>query len=108
MGNQISNEQRNPKIETEKLSHLFLTATSGDTEGEIDLTWEPAKGASTYLVQKCSESKNPVRWTNEDIVARSSYTVTKLKSGRKYWFRVAAVGRKGQGSWSNYVQKKAP
>lgn len=108
MRNQSSIQQRNLNDESRGNSSLFLTATSGDTEGEIDLSWEPAKGASTYLVQKSSESKDPARWVNEDIVARSSYTVTKLKSGRKYWFRVAAVGQKGESCWSNFVQKKAP
>lgn len=86
----------------------LLNATSGDTNGEIDLTWEPVTGAFTYVVQKCHYAKKPVRWTHIDIVAKSSFTVTKLKTGHKYWFRVAAVGRKGQGQWSCPVQKKAP
>ncbi len=108
MSNQPSKDKRISGNDTKNISPIFLTATSGDTEGEIDLTWEPAKGASTYLVQKSSDSGNPVKWINEDIAAKSSYTVTKLKSGRKYWFRVAAVKPKGQSIWSNHVQKKAP
>jgi len=87
---------------------LSLTATSGDSEGEIDLVWEPVEKAHTYVVQKCRDSKGPAKWINEDIVNKSSYTVSKLKSLRKYRFRVAAVGRKGQGPWSEPVQKKAP
>lgn len=86
----------------------FLTATSGDTAGEIDLVWEPVEKAYTYVVQKCKDSKGPVKWKNEDIVTKSSYTVSKLKSSQKYRFRVAAVGSKGQGPWSTPVQKKAP
>lgn len=86
----------------------LLTATSGDNDGEIDLVWEPVKKAHTYVVQKCRDSKGHHRWENEDIVAKSSYTVSNLKSGLKYLFRVAAVGQKGQGSWSDPVQKKAP
>jgi hypothetical protein len=85
-----------------------LTATSGDNEGEIDLVWEPVKKAHTYVVQKCRSSKSHNRWENEDIVAKSSYTVTNLKRGQKYLFRVAAIGQKGQGAWSEPVQKKAP
>lgn len=87
---------------------VSLNATSGDTEGEIDLNWEPVKGANTYLIQKSTDSGRPVKWTNEDIVAKSSYTVTKLRCRHQYWFRVAAIGRKGQGSWSEPVWKKAP
>jgi hypothetical protein len=87
---------------------LSLTATSGDSEGEIDLVWEPVEKAHTYVVQKCKDSKGPAKWVNEDIVSKSSYTVSNLKSSRKYRFRVAAVGRIGQGPWSELVQKKAP
>ncbi len=85
-----------------------LTATSGDSNGEIDLIWEPVYGARTYVVQRSIRSAEPVRWTQEDIITKSSYTVSKLKSGQKNWFRVAAVGANGQGPWSEPVQKKAP
>jgi hypothetical protein len=87
---------------------LSLSATSGDTNGEIDLIWEPVSGANTYVIQKGNDSNRPVRWMHEDIVAKSSCTVTKLKSGRVYWFRVAAVGVGGQGTWSEPVRKRSP
>jgi hypothetical protein len=87
---------------------LSLTATSGDSEGEIDLVWEPVKKAHTYVIQKCKDTKGPAKWVNEDIVSKSSYTVSNLKSSRKYLFRIASVGRKGQSPWSEPVQKKAP
>ena len=90
------------------LQPLSLTATSGDIEGEIDLAWEPVSGAHTYIIQKSSDVKEPVKWVFEDVVTRSSYTITKLKSKHIYWFRVAAVGASGQSNWSNSVQKKAP
>jgi hypothetical protein len=85
-----------------------LSAASGDTAGEIDLAWEPVIEAHTYVVQKSKGSKHPLKWTNEDIVTKSNCTITKLKSRHKYWFRVAAVGRSGQGPWSEFVQEKAP
>jgi hypothetical protein len=107
--NKIMPVQKISITEEMKISYPgSLNATSGDTEGEIDLIWEPVKGADTYLIQKSSDPKNPLKWIHEDIVAKSSYTVTKLRSRHKYWFRVAAVGRKGQGPWSEPVQKKAP
>jgi hypothetical protein len=87
---------------------LYLTATSGDDEGEIDLVWEPLKTADVYLIQKSTGSLKPTKWRFEDIVTESSYTVSKLKSGLNYWFRVAAVRSKTKGQWSNHVCKKAP
>jgi len=89
-------------------SPLSLTAMSGDSNGEIDLIWEPVYGARSYVVQRSIKITEPGRWTQEDIITKSSYTVSKLKSGQKYWFRVAAVGSSGQGPWSEPVQKKVP
>ncbi|RPI16143.1 MAG: fibronectin type III domain-containing protein [Ignavibacteriae bacterium] len=94
--------------EKQEFQPLFLTATSGDTEGEIDLTWEPVAGAHTYLIQKSIDKIEPLKWIHEDIITKSSYTITKLKSSRKYWFRIAAIGSMGQGPWSEPVLKKAP
>lgn len=87
-------------------SHLFLTATSGDRDGEIDLVWDPVSNARLYIIQKSSGSLRPANWKDEDIITKSCYTVSKLKSGHKYWFRVAAAGSGGQGPWSKPVRKK--
>jgi hypothetical protein len=98
------------KLSGKKINEMpmFLTATSGDTEGEIDLVWEPVPKAHTYIIQKCGDVNKPVKWVHEDIVTKSSYTVTKLKSKHIFWFRVASVGPEGQSSWSEPIKKKAP
>ena len=104
-------EMKSPRVVKRKnkiSSLLFLTATSGDDEGEIDLVWEPLKTADVYLIQKSTGSLKPTKWRIEDIITKSSYTVSKLKSGYKYWFRVAAVCSKTRGQWSNPACKKAP
>lgn len=102
-----SQKSKQPAKIKEELQ-MFLTATSGDTEGEIDLSWEPVAKAHTYIVQKSSDVNKPSKWVHEDIVTKSSYTVTKLKSKHIYWFRVASVGPEGQSSWSESIKKKAP
>jgi hypothetical protein len=88
--------------------HLLLTATSGDLKGEIDLSWEPVTKANTYILQKCSSAYKPLKWKYEDIVTRSSYTVTNLKSNHWYWFRVGVITSEGRTNWSMPVKKKAP
>lgn len=87
---------------------LKIAAASGEMNGEINLLWEPVSGARTYIIQKRLESKNPSRWMQEDIISKSHCTVSRLRSGKKYWFRVAPVNSNGQGPWSEPVQKKAP
>jgi hypothetical protein len=85
-----------------------LTATSGDLEGEIDLAWEPVHGANAYVIQVKKSVRRQVSWLQEDVVTRSSHTMSRLKSGHEYWFRIAAAGPKGQSRWSEPVRKKAP
>jgi hypothetical protein len=104
----IKRSVRQKKIVGVITAPLSLCATSGDIDGEIDLVWEPVPNANTYIIQKCSGSVKPVHWVNLDIVAKSSYTVSRLKSKHQYRFRVAAVGPSGQSEWSCPVQKKAP
>ncbi len=103
-------KNRESRIYTKPDAVLPLTvlATAGDLKGEIDLFWEPVRGANTYVIQKSSARKENIKWNQVDIVDKSSYTITGLKSGNKYWFRVAPVSTKGQGLWSTPVQKKAP
>ena len=86
----------------------FIAAASGDTEGEIDLIWEPVYGTLNYVVQKSAVHKDEEKWENVDVIDKSSYTVSKLKSRKEYNFRVAAVTANGQGPWSEVVTKKAP
>lgn len=84
----------------------LLTAVIGNLNGEIDLDWKPVRGATTYIIQSSSRIiKNP-SWKYVDVVTKSRHTVTNLKHGKTYWFRVAAVGSKGQGTWSQPVNKK--
>lgn len=101
-------KRKTPTVEISVTCPRSLSATSGDVKGEIDLAWEPVAGAYTYVIQKCKDSKVNLKWINEDIVAKSSYTVSNLRSGLVYRFRVAAVGTQGQGKWSKSVQKKVP
>lgn len=105
--------KKNREVKQEKTNNvipapLFLSATSGDIDGEIDLAWEPVPNANAYIVQKCSGSGKPLHWVNLDVIAKSSYTVSRLKSRRLYRFRVAAVTGGGKSLWSTPVLKKAP
>lgn len=99
---------RQKRIVSVNPAPLSLSATSGDIEGEIDLIWEPVSNANTYIIQKCSGSVEHMHWVNLDIVTKSSYTVSRLKSRHVYRFRVAAVTGSGRSLWSNPVKKKAP
>ena len=84
----------------------LLYAATGDLNGEIDLNWRPVKGARTYIIQSSSKIIKHPRWKHVDVVTKSSHTITNLKHGKMYWFRVAAVCSSGQGLWSPAVNKR--
>ena len=91
-----------------KISTPVVSAVSEvGSKGEIDIRWSRVRGASFYVVQLSSNSEKP-RWIQVDIITRSPYTVSGLKSGKKYCFRVAAVNSTSRGDWSEIIIKNAP
>lgn len=86
---------------------IDFLATMGDMEGEIDLAWDPVKGANVYMVE-CKEHNDAASWELVKPVTDSKMTVTGLTSGNEYAFRVAAVGAAGQGPWSDESVKRVP
>lgn len=85
-----------------------LTATAGDHDGEIDLSWDTVRGARSYVVERSSDPPTETSWTHAAVSVRSSNTIQGLNSGTRYWFRVAAITTNGQTAWSNPAVKVAP
>ena len=85
-----------------------LAATSGDKEGEIDLSWDRVTGAKSYEVEQSPDPITTSSWKHAGVSTKSSITVSGLTSGTKYWFRVAGIGAAGQGAWSDPATKYAP
>lgn len=85
-----------------------LTATAGDHDGEIDLSWDTVRSARSYVVQRSPDPPNETSWVHATVSTRSATTIQGLTSGTRYWFRVAAVTTSGQTAWSNPAVKVAP
>ena len=85
-----------------------LTATDGDEEGEIDLTWDKVKGAKSYVIERSPDPPTATSWGHATVVLKSSATINGLTAGTRYWFRVAAVLSSGQSGWSDPATKIAP
>lgn len=85
-----------------------LTATAGDRDGEIDLSWDTVRGARSYVIERSSDPPTDSSWTHATVSTRSQTTIEDLTSGTRYWFRVAAVTATGQSGWSNPAMKIAP
>jgi hypothetical protein len=75
--------------------------TAAVTQNEVELDWEKVTGAKSYVVQLTLDISGNSNWTMGTIVTKAKATIKNLESGKKYWFRVAAVGAAGQGPWSD-------
>jgi len=84
-----------------------LTATTGNHEGEVELSWDTVRGARSYVVERSTDPQ-AASWTQAGVSPRSSLIVEGLESGKRYYFRVAAITLNGQSPWSNHAVKVAP
>lgn len=87
---------------------LALSATEGDHDGEIDLSWNAVRGAKSYVIERSPDPPTPSSWVHQSVSSRSSTSVTGLVSGTRYWLRVAAVTSAGQSGFSDPATKIAP
>lgn len=85
----------------------FVVSPS-DHAGAMDVYWNTVRGAYTYLIDRAPDDGGPLVWVQIMATAKSSELVNSMVSGKKYLFRVAAVGPAGQSPWSNPVAKFAP
>lgn len=86
-----------------------LTVTQGDSDGELDLTWNPIKrGLNSYEGELTEDVAGQTGWEHSFTAGRSKTEVTGLTSGKRYWFRVRAHGAAGPGPWSEPATKVAP
>jgi hypothetical protein len=85
-----------------------LTATTGNHEGEIELSRDAVRGARSYVVERTTDPQAATAWAQAGVSPRSSLNVEGLDSGKRYYFRVAAVTLNGQSPWSNQAVKVAP
>lgn len=85
-----------------------LSATAGNREGEIDLSWRKVANSRSYIIQISPDPPAADSWGHAETVTVSYKTIQNLTSGKKYWFRVAAIGSLGQSGWSEPATKIAP
>lgn len=65
--------------------------------GEAKISWTAAEGATKYAVYYSADDSEYT--PASDTVADTSYTVTGLSGGQKYYFKVKAYGT---GAWSDF------
>jgi hypothetical protein len=85
-----------------------LGAETGEREGEMYLFWKPVPNARSYVIESSLDPANTSSWTQVGIATSASKTISNLASGKRFWFRVAAIGAGGQSGWSEHATKIVP
>ena len=73
-----------------------FTITIGETNGEAVSTVGGVKGIKKYAHQYTPDPLSATSVWTSAFVSTRTYTFTGLDSGKKYWFRVAALGNGDQ------------
>ncbi len=97
-----------PSSAVEPTTPSGFTSTTGDSDGEIDLSWNSVSNAQSYIVERSLAAPPAAVWEHQLTTTKSKVTAENLNSGTRYWFRVAAVGTKGQSGWSDVSTRIAP
>ena len=85
-----------------------LSAIPGEHEGEVNLFWKAVPNARSYTIEASQDPATPASWTHVGIATSASKLIVNLTSGKRYWFRVAAVSAGGQSGWSEHATKVVP
>lgn len=79
-----------------------LQAKSGEHPGHADVKWKGLYGAKAYNIERATDSAE-LSWQFMGSTTKSEASLNSMLSGKKYWFRVAAVGAAGTSAWSDPV-----
>ena len=85
-----------------------LSASAGEHEGEINLFWKAVTNAKSYTIESSQDPATAASWTHVGIATSAGKLVANLTTGKRYWFRVAAVSAGGQSGWSEHATKVVP
>jgi hypothetical protein len=60
-----------------------LSATAGDHEGEIDLSWRKVANAKSYIIQSSLDPPTGESWSHAETVTAANKTIRNLTSGKE-------------------------
>ncbi len=75
--------------------------------GTADVSWKQVRGARAYTIERAADAP-ALDWGMIGTSTKKEASLNSMQSGRKYWFRVAAIGAAGQSAYSDPVPLFAP
>lgn len=93
-------------VETIPSTSSGITTYYASTETSVFLAWSPVSSAKTYDIEYATRedylgASNSSSTINN--ISSTSYTITGLEKGQKYYFRVRAANTVGSSGWSGVV-----
>jgi predicted phage tail protein len=85
-----------------------VAATAGEHEGEIVLSWKPVPSAYSYVIESSLDPATASNWAHVGIATSATKTIGSLTTGKRYWFRIRAIGPAGESGWSEHATKVVP
>ena len=77
-----------------------VQAKSGEHPGHAAVKWKSLYGAKSYNIERATDSAE-LTWQFMGSTTKSEAALNSMLSGKKYWFRVSAVGSAGTSAWSD-------
>lgn len=93
-------------VETIPSASSGITTYYASTETSVFLAWSPVSSAKTYDIEYATREDylgGSNSSTTINNISSTSYTMTGLESGQKYYFRVRAVNSIGSSGWTDVV-----
>jgi hypothetical protein len=84
-----------------------LKVKPSEHAGSADVSWQRVHGARAYTIERSLDGAE-LDWKVIGICTKREAALNSMVSGKKYWFRVAAVGTAGQSAWSDPATLFAP
>ncbi|MEK7780158.1 MAG: fibronectin type III domain-containing protein [Verrucomicrobiota bacterium] len=84
-----------------------LQVVASEFAGSADLNWKSGRGSRAFTIERAEDAPVP----EYEVIGTSTKkyaSFNSMVSGKKYWFRVAAIGAAGQSAWSDPVPLFAP
>jgi len=80
-----------------------LVTRASKKPGEARLRWGRVAGSKGYHIERSTNPTDPGGWVRIATQTRASLDVENLPSGARVWFRVAAIGTRGDSPFSDTV-----
>lgn len=84
-----------------------LQAVPSQHAGTADVSWNAVRGAKAYCIERAVDAQE-LDWGVIGMSTKKEASLNSMVSGRRYWFRVAAIGAAGQSAYSDPVPLFAP